>query len=450
MLAAQRVVLLPGRGPDVRIETVPIKYSRRCKNISKLTIPATLAITLGWANVAIGDVGSEGWGRNWATSGSSYNRSYNRSRGRKWESQPNKGFPTLSKSNIAPLNAAIKRYQGIVARGGWQPVPMVKLKPGVRHQGVALLRRRLELTGDLPARSRPSRRFDYYLDIAVKRFQVRHGLTPSGVVGRATILALNVPAKERLSQLRTNLVRLRTLSRKASKKYVVVNIPAAQIEAVENDEIVSRHAAVVGKLDRRTPLLSSNIHQINFNPFWHVPQSIVRKDLVPKARLYARRNKDILTEYRIDAFTGSGRKLDPRRINWNSPAVYGYAYRQRPWKDNSMGFVKINFHNKHSVYMHDTPSKSLFGRNYRAASSGCVRVQNVKQLISWLLAANQGWSGAQVAEMERNGTRKDVNLKRRVPVYFVYVTAWATKDGTINFRRDLYARDRVGPMASAY
>jgi len=229
-----------------------------------------------------------------------------------------------------------------------------------------------------------------------------------------------------------------------------VNIPAAQIEAVENDEIVSRHAAVVGKVDRRTPLLSSKIHQINFNPYWHIPQSIVRKDLVPKARLYARRNKDILSEYRIDAYTGSGRKLDPRRINWNSPAVYSYAYRQQPWKDNSMGFVKINFPNQHSVYMHDTPSKSLFGRNFRAASSGCVRVQNVKQLVSWLLESNHGWDGAKVAEMERTGARKDVSLKRRVPVYFVYVTAWATKDGAVNFRRDLYARDRVGPTASAY
>ncbi len=430
---------------------MPIKYSRRRKrNISNLTIPATLAITLGWANVAMGDVGNERWGRSWGVPGSSYAQPYDRAAARKWEVEPDKGFPTLSKTNIAPLNAAIKYYQAIVARGGWKPLPMVKLKPGVRYPGVALLRRRLEMTGDLPAGRGYSNRFGYYLDLAVKRFQVRHGLSPTGIVGRATILALNVPAKSRLSQLRTNLVRLRSLSQTASKKYIVVNIPAAQIEAVENDEVVSRHAAVVGKVDRRTPLLRSNIHQVNFNPYWHIPRSIVRKDLVPKARLYARHNKDIMSEYRIDVFTGSGRKLDTRSIDWNSPAVYGYAYRQQPWKENSMGFVKINFNNQYSVYMHDTPSKSLFGRNYRAVSSGCVRVQNVKQLVTWLLEANQGWDGAKVAEMERTGARKDVSLKRRMPVYFVYVTAWATKDGTVNFRRDLYARDSVGPMASAY
>jgi murein L,D-transpeptidase YcbB/YkuD len=229
----------------------------------------------------------------------------------------------------------------------------------------------------------------------------------------------------------------------------MVNIPAAQIEAIENDEVVSRHAAVVGKVDRRTPILRSKVHQVNFNPYWHIPASIVRKDLVPKARLYAHRGKDILSEFRIDAFSGN-RKLNPSQINWNSPAVYNYTYRQQPWKDNSMGFVKINFHNAHSVYMHDTPSKSLFARNFRAQSSGCVRVQNVKQLVSWLLKSNQGWDIQRVSEFEQTGARKDVTLKKSVPVYFVYVTAWATKDGMINFRRDLYGRDRVGATASAY
>jgi murein L,D-transpeptidase YcbB/YkuD len=326
---------------------------------------------------------------------------------------------------------------------------MIKLRAGVRHPAVVVLRQRLELTRDLQPRSGYSKMFGYYLTEAVKRFQIRHGLTPTGIVGKSTILAINVTAKARLRQLQTNLARLRTLSRSAAKKYVMVNIPAAQIEAIDNDQVVSRHAAVVGKVDRRTPILRSKIHQVNFNPYWHIPQSIVRKDLVPKAKLYAHRGKDILSEYRIDAYSGN-RKLDPRKINWNSSAVYGYAYRQQPWKDNSMGFVKINFNNAHSVYMHDTPSKSLFSRNFRAHSSGCVRVQNVKQLVTWLLEANQGWDAGKVAQMEQNGARKDVSLKRRVPVYFVYITAWATKDGTVNFRRDLYGRDHVGATASAY
>lgn len=432
------------------MRSVPFKYLRRYKDHkAKLTPLLTFTGALLWTGVAVADVGSERWGRSWNVRGSSYDSSVTRSLAREWEAQPPKGQPTLSKSNLAPLQAAIKHYQAIVAQGGWKQLPMLRLRPGVRHGAIAVLRRRLELTRDLAPGRGYSRRYDNYLTEAVKHFQARHGLTPTGIVGKSTINALNVPAKARLQQLRINLGRLRTLSNSTSKKYVVVNIPAAQIEAVQNDEVVSRHAAVVGKVDRRTPILRSQIHQINFNPYWHIPQSIVRKDLVPKARLYARRGKDILSTYRIDAYSGS-RKLDPRKINWNSPAVYNYAYRQQPWKDNSMGFVKINFPNAHSVYMHDTPSKTLFARNFRAHSSGCVRVQNVKQLVSWLLESNQGWDLGKITQFEQTGTRKDVNLKRRVSVYFVYITAWATKDGIVNFRRDVYGRDRVGVTASAY
>ncbi len=442
--------LLPGRGPDVRNVTVPFKYLRRYNDQNpKLTAPLALAFAVLCTGTSSADVGSEDWGKTWNARGSSYEQSFDRSIGRKLESQPAKGYPTLSKSNIAPLQATIKHYHAIVVRGGWKPLPMMKLRAGVRHHAVVVLRRRLELTRDLQAGSGYSKLYGYYLTEAVKRYQHRNGLTPTGVVNKPTIMALNVSAKVRLNQLKTNLARLRTLTRSAAKKYVMVNIPAAQIEAVQSDQVVSRHAAVVGKVDRRTPILRSKIHQINFNPYWHIPQSIVRKDLVPKAKMYARRGKDILSEYRIDAYSGN-RKLDPRKINWNSSAVYGYAYRQQPWKDNSMGFVKINFHNAHSVYMHDTPSKSLFSRNFRAHSSGCVRVQNVKQLVSWLLEANGGWDVGKVTQMKQTGVRKDVGLNRRVPVYFVYVTAWATKDGTVNFRRDLYGRDRVGATASAY
>lgn len=445
----QRVVLLPGRGPEVRTVEVPVKVLRTTrKSITHIAVGATLITALTVTSGAWADVGSERWGRSWSNHDRLYG-SYDRSLTRSWEAQLPVGHPTLSKSNLAPLSAAIKQYQAIVASGGWQPIPMLRLKQGTRHRAVVLLRRRLELTRDLPPSGRQSARYDHRVSEGVRRFQARHGLKATGVLDKSTILALNVPAKARLQQLKTNLARLRKHSRSAAKKYVVVNIPAAQIEAVENDHVVSRHAAVVGKVDRQTPILRSHIHQINFNPYWNIPQSIVRKDLVPKARLYAHRGKDILSEYRIDAFKG-GKKLDPRRINWSSPAVYSYRYRQEPWKDNSMGFVKINFHNAHSVYMHDTPSKSLFARNFRAHSSGCIRVQNVKQLVAWLLQPNGGWDIGQVAQLEQNGVRKDVSLKRRVPVYFVYVTAWATKNGVVNFRRDIYGRDRVGATASAY
>lgn len=448
MLGMQRVILLPGRGPVVRKLIVLAKTSQTRKNSITYKLIGLIALALGAmlpAQIATADYGPNSW-----VSFSNHQGSYGGATlSRSWESQLATGYPTLSAANIAPLKSAIARYKTIVANGGWQPVPMLKLRAGMRHAAIVTLRRRLMATGDLSERAGLSPRYDANVTRGLMAFQQRHGLKVTGTIDKSTLLALNVSADARLRQLQINLGRLRTLSASAAKKYVVVNIPAAQIEAVDNDTVVSRHAAVVGKIDRKTPLLKSKIHQINFNPYWHIPQSIVRKDLVPKARMYARRGKDILAEYRIDAYAG-GKKLDPQRINWNSSSVYGYTYRQQPWVDNSMGFVKINFHNAHSVYLHDTPSKSLFNRNFRAHSSGCVRVQNVQQLVSWLLEANGGWDMSAIAQIKQSGARKDVNLKRRVPIYLVYVTAWATKDGRVNFRRDLYGRDRVGPTASAY
>ncbi len=383
----------------------------------------------------------------------SWDQNFDRSAAREWEMNPPKGFPTLDRANIPLMKEAVDRYARIVSSGGWPTIPKVKMGPGHSGENVELLRRRLIMTGDLQENAGfgYATTYDYYVERAVKRFQVRHGLTPTGVIKRRTLAALNVSAKIRLRQLRTNIARLNGLTRNTAKRYVAVNVPAQQIEVVENNRIVSRHAAVVGKIDRQTPRLRSKIHEINFNPYWNVPQSIVRKDLVPKARSEAKKGRfDLLDRFRISALDGRGRVVDPKKINWFSNNVYNYRYRQDPWKDNSMGFVKINFHNKHAVYMHDTPSKSLFGRNLRANSSGCIRVQNVKQLVTWLLRDNKGWSRSRVDAMQTNGERKDVRLKTRAAVYFVYVTSWATKDGTVHFRRDLYKKDGVGATAAKY
>jgi murein L,D-transpeptidase YcbB/YkuD len=368
---------------------------------------------------------------------------------REWEATPPKGYPTLSRNNLAPMKAAIKRYADIVAAGGWRAIPDdVQLQMGMAHPNVALLRERLLLSGDLRERIR-SDSFDFYVDKAVKRYQASNGLAPTGIVDKRTIAALNIPAEARLKQLKTNLTRLTELSRAAAKRYVLVNIPAAQIEAVEEDQVVSRHSGVVGKPDRPTPILSSAIHQLNFNAVWHLPPTVIEKDLIPKAQEMARRGQSALAKYKIDAYSADGKKLDPARIDWKSAAVKGLTFRQQPGPENPLGFVKINFHNSHSVYMHDTPSQSLFGRNFRAASSGCVRVQGIEQLAAWVLA-DQGWKAEHVLHMKESGERRDVTLKKPVPLYFVYLTAWATEDGIVQFRRDLYQKDGIGATAAAY
>jgi murein L,D-transpeptidase YcbB/YkuD len=163
----------------------------------------------------------------------------------------------------------------------------------------------------------------------------------------------------------------------------------------------------------------------------------------------ARRGQSVLVKFNIDAYGGDGKKLDPNKINWSSPTAKGITYKQQPGPDNPLGFVKINFNNAYSVYMHDTPSQSIFGRNFRAASSGCVRVSGIDQLAAWL-TAEQGWKPEHMKQMKETGERLDVKLKKPVPLHFVYVTAWATGDGVVQFRRDLYEKDGIGKAAGAY
>ncbi len=365
---------------------------------------------------------------------------------KEWEANPERGFPTLSRNNVWPMKAAIIRYTGIVAKGGWRQLPEVKLEQGSGHPAVAILRERLALSGELDAGVAGG--FDYDVVKAVRRYQAANGLAPTGVVDKATIAAMNVPAASRLKQLKLNLTRLEEYA-KAPGKYVVVNIPAAQIEAVENGQIVSRHAGVVGKIDRQTPILKSAIQELNFNAVWHLPPTVIEKDLIPKGQEMAKRGQSVLVKFKIDAYGGDGRKLEPTKINWSGTGVKGLTYRQQPGPENPLGFVKMNFHNAHSVYMHDTPGHSLFGRNFRAASSGCVRINGIEQLAAWIVA-EQGWRPEHVQRMRESGERRDVQLKRPVTLYFVYITAWATQDGAVQFRRDIYQKDGIGPQAAAY
>lgn len=360
------------------------------------------------------------------------------------------GMPTLFGGNIAATKAAIQRYQAIVAQGGWPTVPATAMKPGQRGQEIATLQRRLEISGDLVGNSMEGE-YDAAVVAAVKKFQTRHGLPATGVIdSKAMIEALNVPAVIRLAQLQASLKRLQGLAPSTAGRYVVVNIPSAQVEAVEGGEVAQRHAAVVGKPERPTPEISSKIVEINFNPYWYVPKSIIYKDLVPKGRAFAARGQDVLASYRMQAFDAAGNPIDPRQINWNGTEVYNYQFRQLPWEENSLGFVKINFPNKDSVYMHDTPLKSLFGQSVRFESSGCVRVHNVAQLVAWLLRDTAGWNYQRIMSMKQSGEQLDVKLSKPVPVYLAYITGWGTPDGQVHFGRDIYGLDGASTTASAY
>ena len=353
-------------------------------------------------------------------------------------------FPVLGPHTVQGLEQAITQYQNIVAQGGWRPVPAgERLRIGTRRPAVVLLRERLMATGDLEASVGRSDVFDSYVDTAVKRFQNRHGISPDGQVRDSTFQALNVPAPVRLRQLETNLVRVRAYSGFLGNRYIVLNIPAAQAEAVENGQVVSRHVAVVGKADRQSPVISTRVADINFNPYWTVPASIIRKDLIPKMQA----EPDYLTNQRIRIFNGQGQEVSPTSINWNSMDAMNYRFRQDPFEGNSMGNVRINIPNQHAVYMHDTPSKGLFGEDQRFHSSGCARIQNVRELIAWILQGTP-WTRSEIDRVFRTVDRVDARPVQPVPVYWVYVTAWADPDGMVQFRNDIYARDGAGDQVA--
>jgi murein L,D-transpeptidase YcbB/YkuD len=359
---------------------------------------------------------------------------------------PRATTPLLSPQAMAQTEQAIALYRDLAARGGWGAIPAGQtLKLGSRGPNVVALRRRLIASGDLEASTGQSPVFDSYVQGGVKRFQARHGIGETGVVAQQTIQALNVPAQERVRQLEINLVRLRTFSGNLGTRHVILNIPGAEVQTVENGQIVTHHIAGVGKIDRQSPVMQAKALEINFNPFWTVPASIIRKDLIPKMQA----NPQYLTEHKIRAFNGQGAEVAPTAINWNSMEATNYRFRQDPGGDiNSLGFVRINIANPYGVYMHDTPEKGIFGDDSRFVSSGCVRVQNVRDYVAWLLRENPGWDRDRIDEAIRSGQQLSVKLTPAVPVYWVYITAWAN-EGIVQFRDDIYKRDGFGSGAVA-
>ena len=363
--------------------------------------------------------------------------------------------PILSPDTIAATEAMVEKYRAIVSRGGWQAVTgAAGLRIGSRGPAVAAVRQRLIVTGDLDATAGGAGTYDSYVAAGVKRFQARHGLSQTGQMSPATQAAMNVPADVRLRQLETNVIRLRSYSGDLGRRFVITNIPAALVQTVENGQVVTLHAAGVGKIDRQSPIMNAKAVEINFNPTWTVPASIVRKDLIPKMQ----KDPNYLTDNKIRILS-NGQEISPRSVNWNSDEGTRYTYRQDSGADfNSMGVVRINIPNPHGVFMHDTNSRGVFGDDFRFISSGCVRVQNVREYITWLLKDTPGWDRAAVERAVESGQRIDARMTQAVPVYWTYITAWATPDGTVQFRDDIYKRDGVNvpstieaptPVASA-
>ena len=353
--------------------------------------------------------------------------------------------PILSSATAQATEVMIERYRALAARGGWKKLASGRsLKVGSQGPAVVALRDRLIVTGDLDQELASSASFDSFVEAAVKRFQERHGLGPTGVVGSQTYAAFNEPIETRLKQLEINLVRLRTYAGNLGQRFVTANIPAAYVETVENGVVQTRHAAGVGKMDRQSPIMMAKILDVNFNPFWTVPASIIKKDLIPKMQ----KDPNYLDENKIRIISADGHQLQANQVNWNSDEATRYKFRQDPGGEyNSLGFVRINIANQHGVYMHDTPAKGIFGDDFRFVSSGCIRVQNVRDYIAWILKDTPNWNRQTIDEAIRSGQRIDAKPLAPIPVYWVYVTAWATPEGVVQFRDDIYGKDGFGPGA---
>lgn len=349
--------------------------------------------------------------------------------------------PIVSVDTEYNLQRVAQYYERLVGIGGWPDVPETIFRLGLNSDTSAVrdLRAYLMHTGDLAQEAGMSDLFDAQVDAAVRGFQARHGLQITGQIDEYTYWAMKVPAATRLNQIKLNIERVRGLEGKLAERYVNVNIPAAAIEATEANQVARRHTAVVGKIDRQTPILRSRIHQINFNPYWTVPVSIIRRDIIQLVR----DNPNYLNEYSIRIFDGNGNEVPQSAIDWSTEEAVNYTFRQDPGAQNSMGNVKINFHNPHAVYLHDTPQQNLFSENGRFHSSGCVRVAEVAELVAWILR-DSGYDIIDVNSVFASGERVDADVSNPVPIFMTYFTAWANRNGVISFRDDVYEFDAQG------
>ncbi len=347
--------------------------------------------------------------------------------------------PIISPQSVPNIQMAIGQYQQIASAGGWPQVNpgQQRLRLGVVDPTVQALRQRLMIVGDLPREAGMSNAFDSYVDGAVKRFQARHGLPADGVMGDFTLKAMNIPADVRLQQLNTNLIRLQTYQGDLGRRHVMVNIPATYVEAVQDGQVTLRHSAIVGRISRQTHIINSKIYNVTLNPYWTAPRSIIQKDIMPLMR----KDPTYLTRSNIRLFDPKGNEVAPETVDWSSDKVPNLMFRQDPGKMNAMASAKINFYNPNDEYMHDTPEQGLFNQLMRFDSSGCVRVQNVRDLIVWLLSETPDWPRQRIESVIASRVNTPIKIADEVPVYFAYITAWSAKDGVVQFRDDIYERD---------
>jgi murein L,D-transpeptidase YcbB/YkuD len=346
--------------------------------------------------------------------------------------------PTFDEGTAQRIKEAALSYSDLAVRGGWPMIPAdAKFAIGMAGPNDDVLRQRLIISEDLAA-EKTSGPFDDLVAEAVKRFQVRHGLAPTGTVTPRTLSALNVSVQKRVKQLEASLERLESMNFSFGQRYVVVNIPATFAEAVENDVVVRRYRVIVGKTEKPSPTLTAEINGVVLNPTWTVPSSIAKSEV----SAHMRKDPSYLSRMHMEVLDARDNPIDPRSVDWSGTRTPNFTVRQENGTWNALGAVKIDMPNSYSVYMHDTNQRNLFSDDYRFDSHGCSRVDNVRDLAAWLLSEEMPkWNRAAIDAAIATGQHQEVALPKKVPVAWIYLTAWMTKDQTIQFRNDIYDQD---------
>ncbi len=354
-------------------------------------------------------------------------------------------MPILQSNSAKLLQEGTAKYASIIAQGGFPTVASGNYKKGDKNAAVATLNKRLFVENYLRVEGTQGQFADVFTsatDDALRRFQRNHGLLANGKVDPATVAELNVSANKRLATITANIPRLETYEQGLGERYVVVNIPAQQLEAVSGGRVFERHNVIVGRPARPTPVVMTPLATVRFNPYWNAPVSIVERDILPKLQT----GTEYLKQTNIKIFEGgaNGVEVDPRTLNFRTLVPDDYLFREEPGPANAMATAKIEFQSPFGIYLHDTPDKPMFNFNNRFFSSGCIRVQNMPQLVSWVLNGQDGFNADAIAGLGKSLQRLDVSLAAPPQLRVAYLTAWPSAGGTVSFRNDIYQMDGSG------